>query len=41
MEENAAADGIVLNPDQFARSNALPAASWERHDETTMAAIDR
>lgn len=41
MEENAAADGIVLTPDQLARFNALPAASGKSHDETGMAAIDR
>lgn len=40
VEENTAADGIVLTPDQLARLNALPAASGERHDETGMAAID-
>lgn len=40
VEENVAADGIALTPDQLARLNALPAPSGERHDRAGMAAID-
>lgn len=40
-EENTAADGVALDPDHIVRSNAPPAASGERHDETSMDVIDR
>jgi hypothetical protein len=39
--EAQAADGIVLDPEQLARLNALPAASGERHEHSGMAAIDQ
>ncbi|BCB78295.1 aldo/keto reductase [Phytohabitans flavus] len=41
VEENTAVDGIRLTTDQVARLNDLPPASGERHDESSMAAIDR
>lgn len=41
VEENTAADGLVLTGDQLARLTALPATSGDRHDEDGMAAIDR
>jgi len=41
VEENSAADGIVLSADQVARLDALPSAAGERYDEASMAAIDR
>ena len=41
VEENTAADGIDLTPDQVARLNDLAPASGERYDADNMAAIDR
>ena len=41
VEENTAADGIVLSSDQLDRLNNLPPAVGERHNEMNMAAIDR
>ena len=40
VEENTAADGIKLSPDQVARLDALEPAAGERHDEANMASID-
>ncbi len=41
VEENTAADGIVLSPQQLERLNNLTPAAGERHNEMNMAAIDR
>ena len=41
VEENTAADGIELSPDQLERLNNLTPAAGERHDEANMAGIDR
>jgi aryl-alcohol dehydrogenase-like predicted oxidoreductase len=41
VEENTAADGIELSAEQFERLNNLTLPAGERHNETTMAAIDR
>ena len=41
VEENTAADGVVLSTDHVERLNNLTPASGERHDEGNMAAIDR
>jgi aryl-alcohol dehydrogenase-like predicted oxidoreductase len=41
VEENTAADGIELSPEQIARLNDLTPATGERHDETNMSVIDR
>ncbi|RZJ73780.1 aldo/keto reductase [Flavobacterium sp.] len=41
LEENAAADGVVLNDSQIERLNALPAAAGERYSAPNMAAIDK
>src|SRR5256714_6948190 len=41
VEENTAADGIELSAEQIERLNNLTPAAGERHDETSMAAIDR
>jgi aryl-alcohol dehydrogenase-like predicted oxidoreductase len=41
LEENIAADGIRLTPDQVGRLNNLTPASGDRHDQNGMAAIDR
>jgi aryl-alcohol dehydrogenase-like predicted oxidoreductase len=41
VEENTAADGIVLSAKQVERLNNLTPAVGERHDEGNMAAIDR
>ena len=41
VEENTAADGIELSPDQIERLNNLTPAAGERHDEANMAGIDR
>jgi aryl-alcohol dehydrogenase-like predicted oxidoreductase len=41
VEENTAADRIVLTPDQLTRLNALPAPTGDRHDAAGMAVIDR
>ena len=41
VEENIAADGIVLSDDQLERLNNVTPAAGERHDEANMASIDR
>ena len=41
VEENTAADAVVLGADQLARLDDLTPAAGERHDATNMAAIDR
>ncbi|MGH3411019.1 MAG: aldo/keto reductase, partial [Streptosporangiaceae bacterium] len=41
VEENTAADGIQLSDDQLERLSNLTPASGERHNEASMAAIDR
>ncbi len=41
VEENTAADGIVLSEDQLDRLNNLAPAAGERHDAANMAAVDR
>jgi aryl-alcohol dehydrogenase-like predicted oxidoreductase len=41
VEENTAADGIVLSDDQLDRLNNLTPAAGERHSEERMATIDR
>ncbi|MCP2262703.1 aldo/keto reductase [Promicromonospora thailandica] len=41
LEENIAADGIRLTPDQIGRLNNLAPASGDRHDRGGMAALDR
>ena len=41
VEENTAADGIRLSPDQIARLEALEPAAGARHDDANMASIDR
>ncbi len=41
VEENTAADGIRLSDDQLKRLNNLTPAAGERHNEASMAAIDR
>jgi aryl-alcohol dehydrogenase-like predicted oxidoreductase len=41
VEENTAADGIELTSDQILRLNHLTPATGNRHDETSMAAVDR
>jgi aryl-alcohol dehydrogenase-like predicted oxidoreductase len=41
VEENTAADSIELSSDQLGRLNNLTPAAGERHDEASMAAIDR
>ncbi|MBQ0890402.1 aldo/keto reductase [Streptomyces sp. RM72] len=41
LQENSAADGIRLTPDQIARLNNLTPASGERHAEPDMAAVDQ
>src|SRR3954454_4090261 len=41
VEENTAADGVVLTADQLQRLNALIPAIGARHDEANMASIDR
>jgi aryl-alcohol dehydrogenase-like predicted oxidoreductase len=41
VEENTAADGLVLSAQQLDRLNHLTPATGERHDEQNMAAIDR
>ncbi|MFD6095819.1 aldo/keto reductase [Nocardiopsis flavescens] len=40
VEENAAADGVVLDAERFARLTGLPAASGDRYDEANMASLD-
>ena len=41
VEENTAADGVVLSEDQLDRLNNLAPAAGERHDAANMAAVDR
>jgi aryl-alcohol dehydrogenase-like predicted oxidoreductase len=41
VEENTAADSIVLSADQIDRLNNLTPAAGERHNEESMATIDR
>ena len=41
VEENTAADGIVLSDTQLERLNNLTPAAGERHNEQNMASIDR
>jgi aryl-alcohol dehydrogenase-like predicted oxidoreductase len=41
VEENTAADGIELSPEQIERLNNLTPATGERHEEANMAVIDR
>jgi aryl-alcohol dehydrogenase-like predicted oxidoreductase len=41
VEENTAADSIELSSDQLERLNNLTPAAGERHNEASMAAIDR
>jgi aryl-alcohol dehydrogenase-like predicted oxidoreductase len=41
IEENTAADGIKLSPEQIERLNNLTPANGERHNEAVMATIDR
>jgi aryl-alcohol dehydrogenase-like predicted oxidoreductase len=41
VEENAAADGIDLNTEQLERLNNLTPAAGDRHNEASMATIDR
>ena len=41
VEENTAADGVVLTADQLQRLDALTPATGARHDEVNMASIDR
>ncbi|MGW4506827.1 aldo/keto reductase [Streptomyces sp. NPDC004436] len=40
VEENTAADSVVLNPEQIDRLNNLTPAAGDRHDEAGMAVID-
>ena len=40
VEENKAADGVVLTTDQLARLNTPTPAIGARHDEANMASID-
>jgi aryl-alcohol dehydrogenase-like predicted oxidoreductase len=41
VEENTAADGIELSAEQIERLNNLTPAAGERHNEASMAVIDR
>ena len=41
VEENTAADGIELSADQLERLDNLTPAAGERHNEESMATIDR
>ncbi|SDN98694.1 Aldo/keto reductase family protein [Klenkia soli] len=41
VEENTAADGVVLTADQLARLDALTPATGERHNEANVASMDR
>lgn len=41
LEENTAADSVVLTPQQLERLNALEPASGARHDDANMASVDR
>ena len=40
VEQNTAADAVVLTAEQLDRLNKLPPAAGERHDEADMASID-
>ena len=41
VEENTAADGIQLTSEQIQRLNSLTPATGERHEEASMATVDR
>jgi hypothetical protein len=41
VEENIAADRLELNADQIKRLDSLTPAAGERHNEESMAVIDR
>ena len=41
VEENTAADGIELTSEQIQRLNNLTPATGERHEEASMATVDR
>ena len=41
VEENTAADGIELTSEQIQRLNGLTPATGERHEEASMATVDR
>jgi aryl-alcohol dehydrogenase-like predicted oxidoreductase len=41
VEENTAADAIDLSAEQIARLNDLTPAAGERHEEASMATVDR
>ncbi|MDT4962745.1 MAG: hypothetical protein QOF87_2392, partial [Pseudonocardiales bacterium] len=41
VEENTAADGVVLNEGQLDRLNNIAPAAGERHDDANMARIDQ
>ena len=41
VEENTAADAILLSDDQLKRLNNLTPAAGERHDQANMASVDR
>ena len=41
VEENTAADGIELTSEQIQRLNSLTPATGERHEEASMATVDR
>jgi hypothetical protein len=41
VEENTAADGVILTPDQLQRLDNITPATGARHDGTNMASIDR
>jgi aryl-alcohol dehydrogenase-like predicted oxidoreductase len=41
VEENTAADAVVLSAEQISRLNRLTPAAGDRHDEANMAGIDR
>jgi aryl-alcohol dehydrogenase-like predicted oxidoreductase len=41
VEENTAADGVELSPEQIERLNDLTPATGERHDETNMSTVER
>jgi aryl-alcohol dehydrogenase-like predicted oxidoreductase len=41
VEENVAAEGVELSPEQLARLSALPPAAGEHHNEQQMQMIER
>ncbi len=41
LEENVAADDVVLTPEQIARLDALPVAAGDHHSEAQMRLLDR